>query len=200
MTEASRRGVTRGYVGGLIAAVAILGVALLIAVWGGIAYLTGTQPVATPGVWLMAAELIIAVTVGVLIWGLWAQAILLLRGRRTPPLGHTLVLAGGAYLIWCLGGMLFGLGVAETWLSPYAIALAAIWALCSLIFWAVLVRRVYTDRPVPQWPWERRGEPGPDWKTPEELRDLGDLGPDEARDPDDPDRSDPDADPRGGRR
>ncbi|WP_244301297.1 hypothetical protein [Leucobacter insecticola] len=43
----------------------------------------------------------------------------------------------------------------ETWLSPFAAVLAPIWAVAALLFWAILARRVYTDRPTPKWPWER---------------------------------------------
>lgn len=164
MTDASRRGVTRGYVGGLIAATTVLAVALLVAAWGGIGYFTGLVPISTPGVWVLAGEFIVGIALVLLIWGLWAQALVLLRGRRGPSWAHVLVLAVGAYLIWCLGGLLAGLSIEETWLSPFAGSLAACWAVCSIGFWAVLARRVYTDRPVPKWPWEKRGEPGPDWR------------------------------------
>ncbi len=165
MTGASRRGVTRSYVGGLIAAVSVLAVALVIASWGIIGWLTGLEPVMTPGLWTPIGVVLVALALAALVWGLWLQALVLLRGRRTPPWAHTLVLGIGAYLIWCLGGMLAGLGIDETWISPFALALALAWALCSLVFWAVLARRVYTDRPVPHWPWEGRDE-GPDWFGP----------------------------------
>lgn len=188
MTEPTRRGVTRGYVGGLIAAVAVVAVALVIASWGVISVLADRSPVQTEGVSMLAAELIIALALAALCWGLWLQALVLLRGRRTPPWAHTIVLGVGAYLLWCLGGMIAGLSVDETWLSPYALALALAWAACSLAFWAVLARRVYTNRPVPQWPWERRGEPGPDWVRPEDFgrgHDPDQYGDDGgARDPD----------------
>lgn len=184
MTEASRRGVTRGYVGGLIAAVTVLAVALVIASWGIIGMLSGVEPVSTPGVWMPATVLIIAAALAALVWGLLLQALLLLRGRRTPPWAHTLVLGVGAYLIWCLGGILAGLGIDETWLSPFALALALVWALCSLVFWAVLARRVYTDLPVPHWPWEGRDE-GPDW-----LRRADSDDPEDPESPRGPDRSD----------
>jgi hypothetical protein len=183
VTEPSRRGVTRAYVGGLIAAVSVLAVALVIASWGGIGYFTGLEPVMTPGVWVLAAGGLIVLALALLVWGLWSQALALLRGRRTPPLAHTLVLGAGAYLLWCLGGMLAGLGIEETWLSPFALALALVWALCSLVFWAVLVRRVYTDRPVPRWPWEGRDE-GPDWAGP----GGGPRDPGSARDDEDDER------------
>ncbi|XPP27841.1 MAG: hypothetical protein ACNYNX_06580 [Leucobacter sp.] len=168
MTDASRRGVTRGYVGGLIAAATVLALALVIASWGGIGYFTGLAPVSTPGVWVLAGEVIVGVALAALVWGLWSQALVLLRGRSGPPWAHTLVLAVGGYLIWCLGGLLAGLGIEETWLSPFAVALGLCWGVCSLAFWAVLARRVYTARPVPRWPWERRGESGPNGAGPQE--------------------------------
>lgn len=163
MSDAHRRGVTRGYVGGLIFAVAVVAVSLLVAAWGVIALLTGVGPVATPGMSMVAPALIVMLNLAVLAWGLWLQSLVLLRGQRTPPWAHTLVLGVGGYLVWCLGGLAAGLGIQETWLSLYSAALGLVWAICSLLCWAVLARRVYTDRPTPQWPWEKRGEPGPDW-------------------------------------
>nr|WP_243752261.1 hypothetical protein [Leucobacter weissii] len=141
---------------------------MLVAAWGLFAYLTGRDPISTPGVWMLSGEIIVLAALLLLGWGLWAQALTLLRGQRGLPWGHTVALAGGGYVVWCLGGVLAGLAIDETWLSPFAVALAVIWALCSVLFWAVLARRVYTDLPTPQWPWERRGEAGPDWKTPED--------------------------------
>lgn len=187
----SRRGVTRGYVGGLIAASIAVAVAILIAGWGGLSLASGRPPISTPGIGIAAGEAIILVAVAILAWGLWRQAIVLLRGRRNPPWAHTIAVAVGAYLVWCLGGILVGLRIEDTWLSPFALILTLCWALCSLAFWAVLARRVYTDRPVPRWPWERRGEgaPGPDWITPEDWgrtgedrRDSDERGDDEPDD------------------
>ncbi len=186
-----RRKVTRGYVGGLIAATVAVAVALLVSSWGGISLLAESEPVSSAGVSAVASELIILVAVVMLIWGLWRQAIVLLKGRQSPPWAHILVLAFGAYFVWCLGGLIAGLTIDETWLSPYALALGLAWGLCSLIFWAVLARRVYTDRPVPKWPWERSGEDalGPDWITPEDWA-SGRGGRDGADDDDEGDDTD----------
>lgn len=177
----SRRGVTRGYVGGLIAASVAVAVAILVAGWGGLAWALGRGPVRTYGIGISASEVIVFVAVLLLVWGLWRQAIVLLKGRRTPSWAHVIVIGVGGYLIWCLGGMLVGLGIDETWLSPFALVLVLCWMLCSIAFWGVLARRVYTDRPVPKWPWERREEDalGPDWITPEEWR-RGGSGRDES--------------------
>lgn len=164
-----RRGVTRGYVVGLAAASVIAALALVVGSWGLIGLLTGREPVTTPGVAPITAEVILLLALLVLAIGLWRQAIVLLRGRRVPPWAHILVLAASAYFIWCLGGILAGMSIDETWVSPFALVLALVWALCSLLFWAVLARRVYTDRPPPRWPWERRGSiEGPDWIRPDD--------------------------------
>ncbi|GAB2549385.1 hypothetical protein [Leucobacter ruminantium] len=160
MSEGVRRSVTRGYAGALTAAAVIVAVALVVAVWGLLSLALGRDPVSSDGVPVWAAPLILAVLLGVLAWGVWRQAIVLLRGRRAPAWGIVVSLAGGAYLLWCLGGVLAGLSVEETWTSPFAAVLAPIWALASLLFWAVLARRVYTDRPPPRWPWERDEEDG----------------------------------------
>lgn len=165
MNTSPRRGVTRGYVGGLIFAVVIVALALLIAAWGGLALATQGGPVSTPGIGLGVASIIIIVALAVLAWGLWSQALLLLRGQSAPPWAHMLLLGAGGYLIWCLGGLLAGLTIQDTWLSFYAVILGIVWAVASLLYWAVLARRVYTERPTPRWPWEKRGEPGPDWNN-----------------------------------
>ncbi|MFV0435148.1 MAG: hypothetical protein ACK5LO_14390 [Leucobacter sp.] len=158
MTEGSRRGVTRGYVGGLILAAVIVAAALTVAVWGVLGLLLDRSPVTSESAPLWAAPVIIALALLLLAWGLWLQALTLLRGRRTPPWGYVVSWAGGAYLIWCLGGVLAGMTIEDTWVSPFAVVLAPIWAIAALVFWAVLARRVYTDRDVPKWPWERRVE------------------------------------------
>lgn len=157
MTASAPRRVTRGYAAALIFAAVIVATALLVAVWGLLSALAGRDPVASH-VKFWAAPFIVVLLLGVLAAGLWQQTLVLLRGRRRPSWGIVISLGGGAYLLWCLLGMLFGMDIADTWTSPFAGALAAIWAFASLLFWAVLARRVYTDRPPPRWPWERDGE------------------------------------------
>lgn len=163
MTETPRRGVTRGYVGGLIFAVGVLALAVLIAAWAYLSWMLGGGPVVTPDVSVVATPLIVLVLLAMLGWILWGQSIQLLRGRKTPSWPHIALAAVGGYLLWCLGGLLVGMSVEETWLSPFALTLGIVWGLAALVCWSVLMRRVYTDRPTPQWPWEKRDEPGPDW-------------------------------------
>lgn len=153
-----RRGVTRGYVGGLLLATLVVASALVVASWGFIALLGDREPVETDGIAKWVAPLGVFVALGALAWGLWQQAIILLRGHRSLSWAHMVVLAGAAYLLWCIVGTLAGLSIDETWLSPFSIVLAPIWAIASLLFWAILLRRVYTDRDVPKWPWEKREE------------------------------------------
>ena len=155
---APRRGVTRGYVGGLLLATLIVAAALVVATWGFLSLFSEGAPVVTDGVPKWVAPVAILLALAALGWGLWQQAILLLKGRQAPSWAHVVVLAGAAYLIWCIVGVLGGLTINETWLSPFALSLAPIWAVTSFLFWAVLMRRVYTDRGVPKWPWERRAE------------------------------------------
>ena len=138
MTDRHRRGVTRGYVLGLVFAVVIAGFALMLTAWSLISLASGGGPVSTPGIGFSAAAMPVLLCLGLLAWLLWSQSLLLLRGRRQ-------------------------LSLADTWLSPYVLALAVSWALATVLCWAVLLRRVYTDRPAPRWPWEKRGELGPDW-------------------------------------
>lgn len=188
MSSGSRREVTRGYVGGLILAAVIVAAALLIATWGLLALALERDPVTSDGVPRWAAPLLLLIVLALLGCTMWQQALVLLRGRKAPAWGLVVAIAGGSYLVWCLGGLLAGLSIDETWVSPFAASLAPVCGVASLLFWAVLARRVYTDRPVPKWPWERRGEPGPDWA-------IGDEDPwrDDRRDRDDrDDRDDPD--------
>lgn len=163
MTEGHRRGVTRGYVWGLIFAVVIVSFALMLAAWSALALLTGGGPVTTEGIGFEVSAFAVLLCIGLLLWVLWAQSILLLRGRRAVSWTHVLLATFGGYLAWSLVGTLTGLSLADTWLSPYALSLALAWGVGALLCWAVLLRRVYTERPVPRWPWEKRGDPGPDW-------------------------------------
>lgn len=160
MSEARRRGVTRGYVAALIAATCIVAVALVVATWGGISLGLGIEPVMTDPVPRAAAPIIIILALVVLAASLWRQALTLLGGQRGAAWGQIIITAGGSYLVWCLGGLLVGMSVPETWLSPYAFALSGSWVVASLCFWGVLARRVYTDKPPPRWPWERAEEDG----------------------------------------
>lgn len=186
MTESHRRGVTRSYVGGLVFAVTIVGFALMLAGWGWIALATDGGPVSTPGISLATAALIVFVCLAFLAWIMWSQSLTLLRGKRLPSWGHILLVGAGGYLLWGLLGTLLGLSITDTWLSLYALTLAMAWVISALLQWSVLARRVYTDRGTPQWPWERRGEPGPDWTI---------IGDNPWRDPDDSDRRDEDGGP-----
>lgn len=158
MTDGARRGVTRGYVHGLIAATLVVTSALVLASWGGIGLLVAHGPVTTDEVPLWFGVITIVFALALLAVVLWRHAITLLKGRKMPDWGAVVVAAGLAYLVWCLSGVIAGLSLDETWLSPFAAVLAPIWALGVLLFWAVLARRVYTDRPTPKWPWERSEE------------------------------------------
>ena len=71
MTESPRRGVTRGYVWGLIGAALIIAVAVTVAVWGLLGLATARQPVETPGVPPGAAPVIVFVALLALAWALW---------------------------------------------------------------------------------------------------------------------------------
>ena len=163
MTGGHRRGVTRGYVWGLVVAVAIVGWALMLAAWSVISLATGRGPVSTEGIGYSVTAIVVLLCLGLLVWQLWSQCLTLLRGRRQLSWRHLLVVSFGGYLLWSCIGTLAGLSIGDTWLSLHALALAVSWALAAVLCWAVLLRRVYTDRPAPTWPWEKRGELGPDW-------------------------------------
>lgn len=105
-----------------------------------------------------AAPVIVVLALAMLAASLWTQSLTLLRGQRAPAWGQIVTTAGGSYLVWCLGGTLAGMQIIDTWLSPYAVALSVSWVLANLGFWAILARRIYTDKPPPKWPWERAEE------------------------------------------
>lgn len=155
MNSGPRRGVTRGYVGALILAAVIVATALVVSGWGMMALLMQRDPVSSEDVPRWAGPALVVVALAVLAISLWLQALALLRGLRSPAWGRIFVTAMSAYLLWCVLGVLAGMSIDETWISPFAAVLPVIWALCAIAFWAVLARRVYTDRPPPRWPWER---------------------------------------------
>lgn len=156
MSSGAKRGVTRGYVLGLLGATLVVAAAFVVASWGLVAMALDRQPIDTPDVPLWFGVLGIGLCLALLGWLLWRQALSLLRGNQAPVWGIVVSAAFGAYLIWGLWGILGGLAVAETWLSPFAWLLVPAWGLSVIVFWLVLARRIYTDRPTPQWPWERR--------------------------------------------
>lgn len=158
MHDSGRRGVTRAYVLGLLAATLMIAAALVSASWGLLTLAIGIEPIETEGVPLWFGIIAILACLGMLSILLWRHAILLLQGRKSPVWGIVIGAGIGAFFLWCLCGILGGLSVAETWLSPFAALLVPIWVIAVLIFWLVLARRVYTDRPTPKWPWERREE------------------------------------------
>lgn len=155
MSGGPRRGVTRGYVGALILAAAIVAAALLIAAWGTLSLLLDRDPVSSPEVSRLVGPALVFLALGMLAGSLWLQSLILLRGQRGPAWGHIIGTAGAAYLLWSGGGFLAGMTLEETILSPFGAAIPVIWLVVGLLYWAVLMRRVYTDRPPPRWPWER---------------------------------------------
>lgn len=159
MVEA-RRGVTRSYVLGLLGACVTVAGACVVAAWGMIGFFFKRQPIDTPDIPVWVGVLIVALGLILLALLLWHHALVLLRGRLGPKWSVVIGAGAGMYLLWGVLGMLFGLSVTETWQSPFAVSTAVIWAFDVLLFWALLARRVYTDLPTPQWPWERKEEEG----------------------------------------
>ena len=158
MGDGVRRGVTRAYVVGLLAAALIVAVALLLVCWGFLGLALEHGPIVSENVPYWFGTLTVLGGLAMLAVLLWRHALILLRGRKTPVWSIVVGAAFGAYLIWCLLGILGGLSIGELWPSPSAATLALVWAVAVLLFWLVLARRVYTDRPAPRWPWERREE------------------------------------------
>lgn len=174
----ARRGVTRGYVIGLALMAAVLAVAVLVAAWGFLSLLLERRPITLESAPVVLAPLLVIVAAGGLVWVMWRTAVALLRGRRTPPWGPAALLALGVYVVWAGVGSIFGLPAGDTWASPFPLALVVIWPLTLTLFWVVLLRRVYTDRPPPQWPWEKREEAQRRAEDEAERRERDTWGPD----------------------
>ncbi|KAM9862884.1 hypothetical protein ACI1US_01245 [Leucobacter sp. BZR 635] len=156
MTDGAKRGVTRGYVLGLLGATLVVAAALVVAAWGLLGMALGREPIETSEVPLWFGVVTIGLGLAGLGMLLWQQALSLLRGNKRPIWGLVIVAMFGIYLIWGLAGVLAELTIEETWFSPFALILMPVWGIAVILFWAVLARRIYTDRPTPQWPWERR--------------------------------------------
>lgn len=154
MNKQPLRRVTRGYVWTLIAGSLVVAVALIVAAWGILAYATSSDPIRSPHIARWTAPALIVLALAGLAWLLWQQALALLRGRRAPRWSLFIVAIFGSFLIWCLGGMASGMAIDETWGSPFAWAIGLAWGVSFLLYWAVLQREIYTDRPMPRWPWE----------------------------------------------
>jgi len=150
-----RRKVTRAFVLALAAMVSIFGLALLVASWGLSALLFGSKPVAGD-VAFFVAPTIILLALATLFWVLWRVALAVLRGRTALPWGAALIAAVSAYFLWGIIGTLAGFTLSEAWFSIYVLELEVVWLLTVFIFWAVLSRQVFTERPTPKWPWEER--------------------------------------------
>ena len=115
----------------------------MLTAWSLISLASGGGPVSTPGIGFSSAAMPVLLCLGLLAWLLWSQSLLLLRGRRQLSWRHLLVASFGGYLLWGLVGTLLGLSLADTWLSPYVLALAVSWALATVLCWACLL---YTSR------------------------------------------------------
>lgn len=174
----ARRGVTRGYVIGLALMAAVCAIALLVATWGFVALLVDRHPITSEAAPVILAPLLVLLAAGGLVWIMWRTAVALLRGRRTPPWGAAAGLALGVYVFWSAAGSLLGLPTGDTWGSPFPLALVVIWPLALILFWLVLVWRVYTDRPPPQWPWEKREQAQRLAEDEAERRERDTWGPD----------------------
>lgn len=155
MIVPARRGVTRGYVAALIVAAVFVALSLLVACWGFLAYSSGGSTVSSGRpVWLVPA--LVFVLLMLLAWSLWGQALTLLRGRVRPAYAQIVSVSLGSFIVFNVLGMLAGLTLSETWLSLYSACIVFSQAVSAFAFWGVLARRVYTLRPTPTWPWEKR--------------------------------------------
>jgi hypothetical protein len=146
--------VTKAFVLGLAAMATLFGLAVLVAAWGLLALATDTKPVESQ-VPFFVAPLILVIALAELYGMLWLIALRALRGNSAPPWGLAFLASAGAVVVWAVIGFLAGFSVAEAFLGFYVLALAASWFLAAMLFWLLLARQVFTDRPTPLWPWER---------------------------------------------
>lgn len=154
--------ITKGYAVGLLAADAFFAVALLVLSWGLLSLWLAVSPV-TSEVSNLTAPGILIVCTAMLVFFLWRELISLLKGHR-PAWVLAIIIPGLAYLTWSLLGTLFSMNLSDTWLSPFALVLAVAWLIALLIFWAILLRKLYTGKDRPLWPWEKKDlDDGPDW-------------------------------------
>lgn len=162
MNQRQPRRLTREYARGLVAAVAIFTIAMLVFTWGITAFLLERDPITTT-ISKMTAPAIVLLCLALLIFVLWRDLISMVKGH--PPTYYLLVVVpAGVYLLWSLLTTALNLSISEAWLSPFALGLAACWAIALLLFWWILLRRLYSDKGRPQWPWEKKDlDEGPDW-------------------------------------
>lgn len=162
MSHPQPQRITRAYARGLVAAVAIFAVALLVFTWGLTALALQRDPVVTE-VPKFTAPAAVGVGLVILVWFLWRELISMIQGGR-PHWVLLIVVPGLTYILWSLVGTLAGLGLDETWVSPFSALLAVSWLISILIFWWILIRKLYSSKGRPQWPWEKKDlDEGPDW-------------------------------------
>lgn len=162
MSNRAPHRVTKGYARGLIGAVAIFAMALVVVSWGYLSWFLGVAPIVSD-VPRITGPGLVGLCLVVLMFTLWREVIHLLRGNA-PSIVLILIVPTSAYLVWSLLGMLFTLRIEETWISPYALTLALSWLCALLVFWGIFLRKLYSGKERPKWPWEKNElDEGPDY-------------------------------------
>lgn len=150
-----RRRVTRAFVLTLAAFVTLFALSVLVAAWGLESLALGTKPVESD-IPFQVAPLIISLAVLELYWLLWRFALSLLRGAARHPWWFACVAGGAAYLTFGVFGLIAGFTPREALVGVYPFTLFLSWFIAVPVFFALLSRQVFTERPAPVWPWERR--------------------------------------------
>lgn len=150
-----RRRVTRTFVLTLAAFVTIFALALLVGSWGLLSLALDSKPIESD-IPFQATPLVIAVAVFELFWLLWRFALSILRGSVRGPWLFAVLAGALAYLTFGLLELIVGLNPREAFFTVYPLTLALSWFVAVPVFYALLSRQVFTDRPAPAWPWERR--------------------------------------------
>lgn len=150
-----QRRVTRTFVLALAGFVTLFALALLVASWGLLSFALGTKPVESD-LPFQTTPLVISLAVLELFWLLWRFALTILRGTAMNPWLFALITATLAYLTFGTLEVLAGLSPREAFLTVYPFTLFLAWFVAVPLFFVLLTRQVYTNRPAPMWPWERR--------------------------------------------
>ncbi|WGD36763.1 hypothetical protein [Lysinibacter sp. HNR] len=132
----------------------VLAGALTIATWGFIALFTASDPIETADISLVVGPLSIVLALVVMFLSMFRIGKSLQHGHSRLPWSLILLAGIGAYLVAAIVFFAVGLPPHESFYSAFLLALLPIGWLCALCYWAMVARRIYTDRGRPRWPWE----------------------------------------------
>ncbi|MFC4222611.1 hypothetical protein [Lysinibacter cavernae] len=137
--------------------VAILASAVVITTWGFLALFSGADPI-TKDVPLFVGPLMVGFGMIALLGILLSIGRELLLGRPKFPWLLAVFAGIGPFLVTGIAGFLSGLPPTDTFSNSFVLAIVPIGWLAALLYWAVTVRQIFTDRPRPRWRWENEDD------------------------------------------